>query len=100
MCVQPPEEKSLKIGEFGNHEVRAKHACVLSYVRLFVTLRTAAHKAPLSRQENWSGLPFPTPGDLLNPRIESASLASPALPGGFFTTEPSGKPRARHTPVY
>ena len=48
MCVQPPEEKSLKIGEFGNHEVRAKHACVLSYVRLFVSLRTAAHKAPLS----------------------------------------------------
>jgi len=41
------------------------------------------------RQEYWSGLPFPPPGDLPNPRIESASLA---LAGGFFTTELSGKP--------
>ena len=40
-----------------------------------------------SRQEYWSGLPFPPPGDLLNPEIESGSLVSPALAGGFFTTE-------------
>ena len=39
-----------------------------------------------SRQVYWSGLPFPTPGDLLNLRIEPASLASPGLAGGFFTT--------------
>ena len=49
-----------------------------------------AHQAPLSmefsRQEHWSGLPFPTPGDLRNPGIEPMSLASPALAGGFFTT--------------
>ena len=55
-----------------------------------------AHQAPLSmgfpRQEYWSGLPFPTPGDLPDPGIESASPASPALAGGFFTTEPHGKP--------
>ena len=42
------------------------HACVLSHVQLFATLRTVAHKAPLSmefsRQEYWSGLPFLTPG--------------------------------------
>ncbi|ELR53043.1 hypothetical protein M91_06274, partial [Bos mutus] len=38
------------------------------------------------RQEYWSGLPFPTPGDLPNPGIEPASLASPTLAGGFFTT--------------
>ena len=38
-----------------------------------------------SRQEYWSGLPFPPPGDLPEP-------ASPALAGGFFTTEPPGKP--------
>ena len=38
------------------------------------------------RQEDWSGLPFPPPGDLPNPGIEPASLASPALVGGFFTT--------------
>jgi len=51
---------------------------------------TIAHQAPLSmefsRQEYWSRLPFPTPGDLLNPGIEPLSLASPALAGGFFTT--------------
>ena len=41
------------------------------------------------RQEYWSGLPFPSPGDLPNPGIEPRS---PALAGGFFTTEPPGKP--------
>ena len=58
---------------------------------------TVAHQAPLSvefpRQEYWSGLPFPTPGDLPNPGIEPASPVSPALAGGFFTTEPCGKPQ-------
>ena len=41
-----------------------------------------------SRQEYWSGLPFPPPGDLPNPGIwkKPASLTSPALAGGFFTT--------------
>ena len=38
-----------------------------------------------SRQESWSGLPFPTPGDLPDPGIQPMSLASPALAGGFFT---------------
>ena len=41
------------------------------------------------RQEYWSGLPFPFPGDLLNPGIK------PALVGGFFTTEPPGKPQVK-----
>ena len=41
-----------------------------------------------SRPENWSGLPFPPPGDLPNPRIEPKP---PAFLGGFFTTEPPGK---------
>ena len=45
-----------------------------------------------SRQEYWSGLPFPSPGDLLDPGIEPVSPASPALAGGFFTTAPPGKP--------
>ena len=40
----------------------------------------------LSRQEYWSGLPFPTLGDLPNPEMEPTSLASPALSGGFFTS--------------
>jgi len=39
-----------------------------------------------SRQEYWCGLPFPTPWDLSNPGIKPASLLSPALAGGFFTS--------------
>jgi len=39
-----------------------------------------------SKQEYWSGLPLPIPGDLPNPEIEPMSSASPALAGGFFTT--------------
>ena len=53
---------------------------------------TVNHQPPLyiefSRQEYWSGLSSPSPGDLLDPRTEPVS---PALAGGFFTTEPSGK---------
>ena len=69
------------------------HACVLSRysrVQLFVTPWTVAHQAPLSmgfsRQEYWSGLPCPSPGDLPDPGIEPMSLMSPALADGFFTT--------------
>ena len=58
----------------------------------FATLWTVACQSPLSlefsRQEYWSGLPFPIPGDLPDPGIKSMS---PALAGGFFTTEPPGK---------
>ena len=61
-----------------------------SRVQLSATLWTVACQAPLSmgfsRQEYWSGLPCPPPGDLPNPGIEPVSLASPALAGGFFTT--------------
>ena len=68
---------------------------LLSHVQLFATLRTAAHQAPLSmgfsRQEYWSGLPFPPPGDLPEPRTELKSPVSSAMAGGFSTTEPPGK---------
>ena len=68
----------------------------MSHVQLFATPGTTARQAPLSmgfsRQE-WSGLPFPSPGDLPNSGIEPASLVSPALAGRFFTTEPPEKPR-------
>ena len=61
-----------------------------------MTPRTVVHQVSLtmefSRQEYWSGLPVPTPGDLPDPGIESASLVSPALTGRFFTTVPPGKP--------
>ena len=67
--------------------------CVLSHfshVCLFATPWTVAHLASLSmgfsRQEYWSGLPCPSPGDLLDPGIELASFMSPAVAGGFFTT--------------
>ena len=63
---------------------------VLSHVWLFVTPWTIARQAPLSivlsRQEYWSGLPFPLLGDLSDPRIEPSSLVSSALAGGFSTT--------------
>ena len=66
--------------------------CMVSYVQLFATPWTAVHQAPLcmefSREKYWSGLPLPAPGDLPNPGIEAMS---PALAGGFFTTEPPGK---------
>ena len=66
---------------------------MLSRARLFATPWTAAHQAPLSigfsRQEYWSGLPCPPPGDLPDPGIK---LTSPAWVGGFFITEPPGKP--------
>ena len=47
-----------------------------------------------SRQEYWNGFPFPSPGDLSDPGIESATPTSPALAGRFFTTEPPWKPWA------
>ena len=60
------------------------------HVQLSVTPWTVVCQAFLSmgfsRQEYWSGLPFPIPWDLLNPEIETLSLVSPALAGGFITT--------------
>ena len=79
-----------------------------SHVRLFVTPWTVAHQAPLpmgfSRQEYWSGLPFPPQGDLPNPGIKPTSLASPTLAGGFFATstawEASGTvSKSQHPPL-
>ena len=65
----------------------------LSRVWLFATPWTVAHQAPpsmgFSRQEYWSGLPFPSPGDLPDPGIEPRS---PALQADALTSEPPGKP--------
>ena len=59
-------------------------------------ISTVAHQAPLLmgifRQEYWSELPFPYPGDLPDPGIEPVSPKSLALAGRFFTTDPPGKP--------
>ena len=64
----------------------------LSRVQLFATPWTVAHQAPLSmgfsRQEYWSGLPFPSRGDLPDPGIEPGS---PALQADTLLSEPPGK---------
>ena len=61
---------------------REREREMLSHIQLLVILWTVAHQAPLSmefsRQEYWSGLPFPSPGDLLNPGIEAWSPARQA----------------------
>ena len=70
-------------------------------MQLFVTPWTVAHQPPLTvespRQEYWSGLPFPSPGNLPDPGIEPMSRA---LAGSFFTTEQLGKPCFGHTWYY
>ena len=79
----------------GPHLTEVCRRCSL-VTRSCLTLATpwpVAHQAPpsmgFSRHAYWSGLPFPPPGDLPDPGIEPAS---PALAGGFLTTEPPGKP--------
>ena len=68
----------------------------LSCVQLFVTPWTVAYQAPpsmgFSRQEYWSGVPSPSPGDLANPGIEPRS---PALQADALPSEPPGKPLDR-----
>ena len=107
-CIHPQDEDLLSHSVLGSgatlvngtvpelryfaHNSGCVRVCsVLSRVRLFVTPWTIACQAPLSmrfpRQEHWSGLPFPPPGDLPDPGIEPKSVA-PALAGRFFTTEP------------
>ena len=71
------------------------HAQWLSHVRLFTTPWTVAHQAPLSmgfpRQDYWSGLPFPPPGDLPKPGIKPESPVSSALQADSLPAEPSEK---------
>ena len=70
--------------------------CVLSHVRFFVTV---ARQSPLStefsKEEYWSGLLFPSPGDHPDPEIKPRSSESPALQADSFTTELSGKSQIR-----
>ena len=85
--LEKPSDSGLGVG------VRPALAIVvqsLSCVHLCAAPQTVAHQAPLSmgfpRQEYWSRLPFPTPGNLPNTEIEPTSLTSPALAALFFTT--------------
>ena len=74
---------------------------LLSRVRLFATPWTVAYQVPpsirFSRQECWSGLPFPSPGDLPDPGIEPGS---PALQADALPSEPPGKPNETETGLY
>ena len=83
-------------GESQNTPWQCEPAKSLQSCQLFATAWTAVCKASLSmgfsRQEYWSGLPCPPPGDLPNPGIEPISLMSLALAGEFFTT--SASPRS------
>ena len=73
-----------------------------SQVQFFGTPWTVAHQDSLCmgfpRQEYWSGLPFPTPGDLPDPGIKLTSPAAPALAGRVFTAELPVKPLCYHYP--
>ena len=75
------------------YELTFKHESE-SIIQLFATPWTVVHQAPLSmgfsRQEYWSGLPFPSPGDLPNPGIKPRS---PALQADSLPSVPPGKPR-------
>ena len=85
-------DRNVSSGELVNLSI-AMLVKSLSRVRLFATPWTVAHQAPpslgFSRQEYWSGLPFPSPGDLPDPGIKPGS---PALQADALTSEPPGKP--------
>ena len=81
--------------------------CVCSVTPSYLSLCNSLDCSPqasvsmeFSRQEYWSKLPFPSPGDLPNPRIEPASQVSPALTTVFFTTVPPRKPSLPHRPQH
>ena len=83
-----------KNGMEGIEDKQQQKCQSLSHVRLFATPWTVAHQIPLSlefsRQEYWSGLPFPSPGDFPNPGIK---LQSPVLQADSLPSEPPGKPK-------
>ena len=81
-------------GSFLDLVTRRSEVKSLSRVQFFVTPRTVAHQTPpfmeFSRQEYWSGLPFPSPRDLPNPGMEPRS---PALQADALPSKPTGNPR-------
>ena len=93
-------ENVLNLWEEKDIQVQEAHAYV-THVWLFVTPWSVAHQTPLSiglsKQEHWSGLPFPPSGDLSNPGIVTTS---PALAGGFFTTEAQKVPNKINTEIH
>ena len=90
VCMSMPVSQFTTSSPFPTVKVKVNS---LSRVRLFATPWTAAHQAPpsmgFSRQEYWSGLPFPSPGDVPDPGIEARS---PALQADALTSEPERFP--------
>ena len=92
-----PEENIFIAAPFSTDRCCTRKVSLVLYAQLLcglwliATPWTVAHQAPLSmgfsRQEYWSGVPFPPPGHLPNPGIEPSFPESPALAGRFFTTE-------------
>ena len=66
-----------------------------SNLKNFIKYHYIATPLELRKQEYWSGLSFPSPGDLPDSGVEHLSLAAPALAGRFFTAAPPGKPELR-----
>ena len=88
--VQAPQGAVGWITSFCSIRILACMPSFFSRVWLCANLWMVAYHSSLSmgffRQENWSGLPFPSPGNVSNPGIEPVSFMSPALAGRFFTT--------------
>ena len=99
--LQQWDQKKKKTQLKNGQESYISTKCSLNHIWLFATSWTKAHQTPLSmgfsRQEYWSWLPVPSPGDLPNPGIKPKS---PALVDGLFTTELPGKPTYMYVYIY
>ena len=88
-------------GRLWSMKVKAKS---LSCVQLFATPWTVAYQAPpsvgFSRQEYWSGLPFPSPEDLPDPGIKPKYLMFLSFAGGFFTTSTTWEAHFMYNNIY
>ena len=73
------------------------HSVVFDSCNTMVVARKVPPSMGFSRQEYWSRLPLPSPGHLPHPGIKPASPGSPALGGGFFTTDPPGNLSTTYT---
>ena len=93
----PRGSQSLTQLSTGTHTCTRAHSVMSD----FATVWTVAYQAPLSmgfsRQEYWSGLSLPSPGDLPDPGIEPTSVTYPALAGRFFITSAAWKMPRHHT---
>ena len=93
-CGEGLTQKNVEAGSTALLSELKRAACTLKQVvRCYITdanLPGSSVHGTLSRQEYWSGLPFPASGDLPDPGIEPVSLVSPALAGGFSTTASPG----------